>query len=129
MRCRPAADSAFSITALPSGARIASMPERGVEQRAQQRRSARSRFWHMKLAFCSQAGAAGSNPESPCASAKARSHGMAAARLDLSGLQRLGRQALHRIAVEIFDSHAATPLSPSLPRPTSFAQRSYAIAC
>ena len=31
---------------------------------------------HMKLAFCRQAGAAGSKPESPCARAKARSQGM-----------------------------------------------------
>ena len=31
---------------------------------------------HMKFSFCSQCGAAGSKPESPCARAKARSQGM-----------------------------------------------------
>ena len=76
MRSRPAVENAFSITALPSGATIASTPERGSNiERSSAIRALR--FWHMKLSFGSQAGAAGSNPESPCASAKARSHGMA----------------------------------------------------
>jgi len=33
-------------------------------------------IWHMKFAFCRHCGCAGSNPESPCARANARSHGM-----------------------------------------------------
>ena len=51
------------------------MPVRGSKK---ENREAMRAFFirHMKLAFCRQAGAAGSNPESPCARAKARSQGM-----------------------------------------------------
>ena len=108
MRSRPASLSAFSTTAEPSGARIASMPVRGSKK--ENREAIRAFFIrHMKLAFCRQAGAAGSKPAVPLRQGEGAVPGNAAAGLDLGRLQRLGGQTLHRIAVQVFDAHARTP--------------------
>ena len=112
MRSRPTSVSAFSTTAEPSGARIVSMPLRGSKK--ENSAAMRAFFiWHMKFAFCSHLGCAGIEA-GVARVALGQGEGAvprdAAARLHLRHLQRLRRQTLYRIAVQIFDSHLALPL-------------------
>src|SRR5450631_3281652 len=65
---RPDADNASADTEEPSGARMVSVPSRGSNTDASAAILA-LRAWHMKNVFCTQFGATGSNPESPCANA------------------------------------------------------------
>ena len=67
-------------------------------------------IWHMKLAFCSHCGCAGIEAGIALRQGEGAVPRDAAARLDLGRLQRLGGQTLHRIAVQVFDSHGAVPL-------------------
>ena len=67
-------------------------------------------IWHMKFAFCSHCGCCRIEPGIALRQGEGAVPGDAAARLDLGRLQRLGGQTLHRVAVQVFDSHVALPL-------------------
>ena len=109
MRSRPASVRAFSTTAEPSGARIASMPLRGSKK--ENSAAMRAFFiWHMKFAFCSHLRLRRIEPRVALRQGEGAVPGDAAARLHLGRLQRLGGQTLDRIAVQVFDSHVALPL-------------------
>ena len=108
MRSRPASVRAFSTTAEPSGARIASMPVRGSKKENSE--AIRAFFIrHMKLAFCRQAGVGRVEPGIALRQGEGAVPGDAAALLDLGRVQRLRGQTLHRVAVQVFDAHARAP--------------------
>ena len=76
-------------------------------------------IWQRKFHFGSQAGLAGSKPAVAVGEREGTVPRDGAASFHLGLLQRLGCQTLDRIAIQIFDSHDQSPLSGSLPRPTS----------
>ena len=86
------------------GGRIASMPVRG--SKAECSRASRAfAIRQPKCRFCSQVGRGGVEGRVALGQGEAAVMRQAFAGRERHLLQRLGRQALHRVAVDVFDAH------------------------